>query len=95
MNSSTGIPAYTIHRYLKWYKDSNEFVYNEFNKTHHKLIIVDEVSMIDVDLFNALLNGINSNIKLILVGDTFQLPSVGPGLVLNELIESDYLIIYL
>ena len=90
MNSSTGIPAYTIHRYLKWYKDSNEFVYNEFNKTHHKLIIVDEVSMIDVDLFNALLNGINSNIKLILVGDTFQLPSVGPGLVLNELIESDY-----
>ena len=41
-------------------------------------------------LFNALLNGINSNIKLILVGDTFQLPSVGPGLVLNELIESDY-----
>ena len=50
MNSSTGIPAYTIHRYLKWYKDSNEFVYNEYNKTHHKLIIVDEVSMIDVDL---------------------------------------------
>jgi len=90
MNSSTGIPAYTIHRYLKWYKDSNEFVYNEYNKTHHKLIIVDEVSMIDVDLFNALLNGISSNVKLILVGDTFQLPSVGPGLVLNDLIESDF-----
>ena len=90
MNSSTGIPAYTIHRYLKWYKDSNEFVYNEFNKTHHKLIIVDEVSMIDIDLFNALLNGISPNVKLILVGDTFQLPSVGPGLVLNDLIESDF-----
>ena len=90
MNSSTGIPAYTIHRYLKWYKDSNEFVYNEYNKTHHKLIIVDEVSMIDVDLFNALLNGISSNVKLILVGDTFQLPSVGPGLVLNDLIDSDF-----
>lgn len=89
MNSSTNIPSYTIHRYLKWYKESNEFVYNEHNKTHHKLIIVDEVSMIDIDLFNALLNGINSNIKLILVGDTFQLPSVGPGLVLNDLIESD------
>lgn len=90
MNSSTGIPASTIHRYLKWYKDSNEFVYNKFNKTHHKLIIVDEVSMIDIDLFNALLNGISSNVKLILVGDIFQLPSVGPGLVLNDLIESDY-----
>lgn len=88
--TSTNLPAYTIHRYLKWYKDSNDFFYNEYNKTNHKLIIVDEVSMIDVDLFNALLNGISSNVKLILVGDTFQLPSVGPGLVLYDLISSDY-----
>ena len=88
--SSTGLNAYTIHRYLKWYKDSNDFFYNEFNKTKHRLIIVDEVSMIDIDLFNALLKGISPNIKLILVGDTFQLPSVGPGLVLNDLINSDY-----
>ena len=88
--TSTNLPAYTIHRYLKWYKDSNDFFYNEYNKTNHKLIIVDEVSMIDVDLFNALLNGISSNVKLILVGDTFQLPSVGPGLVLDDLIGSDY-----
>ena len=88
--TSTNLPAYTIHRYLKWYKDSNDFFYNEYNKTNHKLIIVDEVSMIDVDLFNALLNGISSNVKLILVGDTFQLPSVGPGLVLDDLISSDY-----
>ena len=90
MATSTNLPAYTIHRYLKWYKDSNDFFYNEYNKTNHKLIIVDEVSMIDIDLFNALLNGISPNIKLILVGDIFQLPSVGPGLVLNDLIESDY-----
>lgn len=90
MASSTGLPAYTIHRYLKWYKDSNDFYYNEYNKTTHQLIIVDEVSMIDIDLFNALLNGIGSNVVLVLVGDTFQLPSVGPGLVLNDLIESDY-----
>lgn len=90
MATSTNLPAFTIHRYLKWYKDSNDFYYNEYNKTPHKLIIVDEVSMIDIDLFNALLNGINSNIKLVLVGDTFQLPSVGPGLVLNDLIDSDY-----
>ena len=90
LTTSTNLPAYTIHRYLKWYKDSNDFFYNEYNKTNHKLIIVDEVSMIDVDLFNALLNGISSNVKLILVGDTFQLPSVGPGLVLDDLISSDY-----
>lgn len=90
MASSTSLPAYTIHRYLKWYKDSNDFFYNEYNKTNHRLIIVDEVSMIDIDLFNALLNGISPGVKLILVGDTFQLPSVGPGLVLGDLISSDY-----
>lgn len=90
MASSTSLPAYTIHRYLKWYKDSNDFFYNEYNKTNHRLIIVDEVSMIDIDLFNALLNGISPGVKLILVGDTFQLPSVGPGLVLDDLISSDY-----
>ena len=90
LSSSTSLPAYTIHRYLKWYKDSNDFFYNAYNKTHHRLIIVDEVSMIDIELFNALLNGISPNVKLILVGDTFQLPSVGPGLVLDDLISSDY-----
>lgn len=90
MAISTNLPAYTIHRYLKWYKDSNDFYYNEYNKTTHKLILVDEVSMIDISLFNALLNGVSSAVRLILVGDTFQLPSVGPGLVLNDLIDSDY-----
>ncbi len=90
LSSSTSLPAYTIHRYLKWYKDSNDFFYNAYNKTRHRLIIVDEVSMIDIELFNALLNGISPNVKLILVGDTFQLPSVGPGLVLDDLINSDY-----
>ncbi len=89
MASSTSLPASTIHRYLKWNKDRNEFFYNEDNKTNQELIIVDEVSMIDVALFNALLKGINLNVKLILVGDIYQLPSVGPGLVLNDLINTD------
>mgnify|MGYP002561596698 CR=1 FL=1 len=88
--TSTSLPAYTIHRYLKWYKDSDSFFYNEYNKTSHKLIIVDEVSMIDIDLIDALLKGISPNIKLILVGDINQLPSVGPGLILEDLISSDY-----
>lgn len=90
LSNSTSIPASTIHRYLKWHKDTDEFTYNEYNKTRQELIIVDEVSMIDIDLFTALLKGISSHIKLILVGDIFQLPSVGPGLVLKELIDSDY-----
>lgn len=89
MSDSTGLPAMTIHRYLKWNKEKNEFQINEFNKNHHKLIIVDETSMIDTYLFDSLLRGINHNIKLVLVGDANQLPSVGPGLILNDLINSD------
>lgn len=89
MASSTNLPAYTIHRYLKWNKERNEFYYNEENKTNHSLIIVDEVSMIDALLFSALLKGINLNVQIVLVGDIFQLPSVGAGFVLNDLINSD------
>jgi len=89
MSLSTGLPAMTIHRYLKWNKDTNSFGVNEFHKSGENLIIVDEMSMIDVNLFNALLKGIRSNVQLIMVGDVFQLPSVGPGLILNDLIESD------
>lgn len=86
---STGLPAMTIHRYLKWNKDSNEFLVNHQNKNQHRLIIVDEVSMIDTFLLNHLLEGIESNIQIIFVGDTFQLPSVGAGLILNDLVESE------
>ncbi len=89
MSTSTGLPAMTIHRFLKWNKDTNNFGVNEYHKAQENLIIVDEMSMIDVTLFDALLKGIKSNVQLILVGDVHQLPSVGPGLVLNDLIESD------
>lgn len=89
ISDSTGLPAMTIHRYLKWNKEKNEFQINEYNKNPHKLIIVDETSMIDTYLFDSLLKGIKHNITLVLVGDANQLPSVGPGLILNDLIESD------
>ena len=89
MSDSTGLPAMTIHRYLKWNKEKNEFQINEYNKNSHKLIIVDETSMIDTYLFDSLLKGIKHNITLVLVGDANQLPSVGPGLILNDLITSD------
>ena len=86
---STGLPASTIHRYLKWNKEANDFQINELNKNFHRLVIVDETSMIDTHLFDALLKGICTNIQLILVGDANQLPSVGPGLILADLISSD------
>ena len=90
LSNSTSLPAYTIHRLLKWHKDSDSFEYNEYNKLYHKLLIVDECSMIDISLMKSLLCAYNSNIKLVLVGDIYQLPSVGPGLVLQDLINSDY-----
>jgi len=89
ISESTMLKASTIHRFLKWSKETNEFLINENNKDYSKLIIVDEVSMIDINLFSSLLKGLTSNIKLILVGDYNQLPSVGPGQVLKDLIESN------
>ncbi len=89
MSETTNFGAMTIHRFLKWNKETNSFQINENNKNNHKLVIVDETSMIDTYLFDSLLKGLNSNIKLILVGDSFQLPSVGPGLILNDLINSE------
>ena len=89
MSESTFLPASTIHRFLKWNKDNSEFMVNEMNKSDVQLVIIDEVSMIDVNLFNSLLKGLKSNVKLILVGDYDQLPSVGPGNLLKDLICSD------
>ena len=89
MSEKTNLPATTIHRFLKWNKDNNEFQINEYNKNYHKLIIVDEMSMIDNFLFASLLRGLTSNITLVLVGDYFQLPSVGAGNVLRDLILSN------
>lgn len=89
MSESTLFPASTIHRFLKWNKETNEFSVNEYNKDLHHLIIVDEVSMIDLNLLSSLLKGLTKNIKLVLVGDHNQLPSVAPGNVLKDLIESE------
>lgn len=89
MSSSTLLPSSTIHRFLKWNKESNEFNVNEYNPDFSNLIIVDEVSMIDNRLMASLLKGLTDNIKLILVGDYNQLPSVGNGNVLKDLIDSE------
>ena len=89
LSTSTNLPAMTIHRYLKWNKDTNDFAINEQNKNRQKLIIVDETSMIDEYLFSSLLKGILEEAQIVFVGDTFQLPSVGAGLVLNDLVSSN------
>lgn len=89
MSEATQFTATTIHRFLKWNKENNRFGIDEYNKDNSKLIIIDEVSMIDLPLFDHLLRGLTDNIKLILVGDYNQLPSVGPGQLLKDFIESE------
>ncbi len=87
MSEATNLPATTIHRFLKWNKENNEFMVNETNKDFSELVIIDEVSMIDINLFSSLFKGITTNAKLILVGDYNQLPSVGAGNILKDLID--------
>lgn len=87
MAESVGAPAYTIHKFLKWNKETESFLIDEYNKSHEKIVIVDESSMIDIFLFSSLLKGLKLNVKLILVGDANQLPSIGPGDLLNDLLQ--------
>lgn len=86
---ATNYPASTIHRFLKWNKDINRFQVNEYNKSDCKIVIVDEVSMLDTILFSSLLKGLKFDTILIMVGDANQLPSVSPGNILKDLIESE------
>ncbi len=89
MSEFTHLPAYTIHKYLKWNKETNDFQINEDNKNYHRLIIIDETSMIDTYLLASLLKGLTYNTQIVFVGDVHQLCSVGPGNVLADLIDSD------
>ncbi len=89
MSEACLYPASTIHRYLKWNKETGEFQYNEHNKVHAEFIIVDETSMIDIDLMANFFKAMPRNIKLVFIGDYNQLESVGPGKVLKDFIDSD------
>ena len=89
MSESVGSYASTIHKFLKWNKESETFQVNEYSKSKEKVIIVDEASMIDIFLFDSLLKGIHLNSKLILIGDENQLPSIGPGDLLYDLLRID------
>ena len=91
MTETTGLRASTIHRFLKWQRDTNKFQVNEYNKSRVEFVIIDEASMIDTYLMASLLKGISANCKIVMVGDDHQLPSVGPGQLLHDLIESEKL----
>ena len=91
ISESTWLKASTIHRFLKWQKETNKFQVNEYNKSKIKFLIIDEASMIDTYLMSNLLKGISNNCKIVLVGDDQQLPSVGPGQILHDLILSNKL----
>lgn len=87
MTESTGLPAVTIHRLLGW-NGAEGFNHDENQPIEGKLVIIDEFSMVDIWLANQLFKALPSQIQVILVGDEDQLPSVGPGQVLKDLLKT-------
>lgn len=85
----TGVKACTIHSLLKWDLHSNTFSINEDNPLQGNLLIVDEFSMVDNYLLHQLLKASENIGQIIFIGDEDQLPSVGPGNVLRDLIDSN------
>ncbi len=92
MSETTGFEARTIHRMLEvngGVEGTGGFERNEKNPLETDVIIIDEMSMVDITLMHALLKAVLAGTRLILVGDVNQLPSVGPGSVLKDIIESN------
>ena len=94
MTETTGMEAQTIHRLLELNGNPEEggsmrFERNELNPLEADVIIIDEMSMVDIYLMYSLLKAITVGTRLILVGDVNQLPSVGPGKVLKDIISSE------
>jgi len=85
---STDSIAMTIHRLLKWDPIKKSFVFNQSNKLNCDILVIDEVSMLDVQLAVNLFKAITPGTTVVLVGDADQLPSVGPGNILHDLINS-------
>jgi exodeoxyribonuclease V alpha subunit len=87
MSEATGFKASTIHKPLG-YNFDGDFTYNEDSQMGFSLLIIDEASMMDISIAMSLFVSLRDKCQLILVGDANQLPSVGPGNVLHDLIES-------
>lgn len=91
MSEMTGYEAKTIHRLLELSagtEDTAGFQRNETNPLETDVVIIDEMSMVDISLMSSLLKAVAAGTRLILVGDVNQLPSVGPGSVLKDIIDS-------
>lgn len=88
MAESAGGDAATVHRLLKWNPQKGGFVHNAENPVEADVFVVDESSMLDVELAASLLAAVKPSSTVVLVGDTDQLPSVGPGNVLRDIIAS-------
>jgi len=88
MTETTNLYAETIHKFLGYGYDG-KFIHNKENLVDANIIIIDESSMIDVFLASQLFQSIPSDTKVIIVGDENQLPSVGPGQILKDFIDSD------
>ncbi|KPK67570.1 recombinase RecD, partial [candidate division TA06 bacterium SM23_40] len=88
LNEATGREAKTIHRLLEFSPKAMEFMRGQHNPLDADIVVIDEVSMVDAVLFYHVLKALPQHCQLILVGDVDQLPSVGPGSVLREVIGS-------
>ncbi len=88
MSEATGREALTIHRLLQFEPHIGDFKHNEDDQLDCNLLIVDESSMVDVPLMHSLLKAVNEKTAILVVGDVDQLPSVGAGQVLKDIIDS-------
>ena len=93
MEEASGRTATTIHRLLEidFVDETGAMVFsrNETNPLETDVVIIDEMSMVDIELIHALLMAVNPGTRLVLIGDVDQLPAVGPGNVLHDIIESN------
>lgn len=92
LSEITGRTASTIHRVLKWRDDGPSF--NRGNQLEVDVLIIDESSMLDLDLANKLLQAIPNNCSVIFIGDVDQLPAVGAGTTLRDIMESKTISVY-
>lgn len=90
IEEATSFPASTIHRLLKVNPETRRFTHDASNPLPVDAVVVDEFSMADIHLFYALLGALDSRTRLVVIGDKDQLPSVGPGNVLRDMIHSGY-----
>lgn len=88
LSESSGKQARTIHRLLSWQPNTSTFMYNASLPLNTNFVLVDEFSMVDLRLFRDLLRALESNTRIVMIGDKDQLPSVGAGNVLHDIIDS-------